>query len=652
MIKLFDSSEKSFTTNGICFLNEATKCEVDEELNGQFELSLSYPADEKWAKYLTHNSIIFCKPNPYDDPEPFRIYSVEKNMGRSINVSARHVSYQLSFIPVLPHVSEKLTSALDALTYEAIENVPFIFTSDFDCEGALYVDSPRSIRSVLGEGEDSIISVYGGELEFSRFTVRLLKHRGENRGVTFWYGKDLLDFTQEMTIANTVTSIFPYYLKEESITVEGQNYRVLVSVYLSEKVLRSSNSSNFPFPRTVPVDLTSEFPDHAPTEDQLRRKAMAYMDAHKIGVPEVSLTVKYADLRKTEEYKAHPITQPVKLGDTVSVVFKDLNVTSSGRITGTKYDAINDTYISVNIGDEQHTLAGTINSNAITAKNAAKNVSKQVANANHAAYVRNQQTIKLVEEEIKQTSAAIRGANGGYILLNVGSDNQPFELLALDNPDVTKAKHVIRLNKKGLAFSKTGYDGNFTAAITIDGTIDGTKANIINLDAGSIKTGVIKDHYGNTTIDLDNGGISTKVLILDSDRLKIKENGTIRTTRKGGGMDNFDSFLEIAGAYLQMGVLSHSEGGSAPDDYNENYFTAGATDGTETDGKKNSAFNLQSHGITFDIDYIDVTKNRRYIGATQTSGDQTLPLRGQSGSIVVNGITLTFVNGIMVSGLS
>ena len=50
MITLHESTEMSFTTNGLGALSDAITCEVTEERNGEFELEMEYPVTGKRYK--------------------------------------------------------------------------------------------------------------------------------------------------------------------------------------------------------------------------------------------------------------------------------------------------------------------------------------------------------------------------------------------------------------------------------------------------------------------------------------------------------------------------------------------------------------------------------------------------------------------------
>lgn len=232
MIRLFPSNATDFTTNGLGYLPDATECTVTEERNGAFELEMKYPVSGKRYSDILLRSIIVAKPNPYDDPQPFRIYEISRPMKGLVTVKAAHISYDMNGIPVDPCsvVNGSITAALEALKASTIVPCPFILWTDKTTSNATFeVSSPTGLRACLGGSEGSILDVFKGEYKFDKYMVRLYSERGTNRGVSIRYGKNLTDLTQDENCENVYTGVHGFWSGE----VDGSN----VVVYTSPLVI-------------------------------------------------------------------------------------------------------------------------------------------------------------------------------------------------------------------------------------------------------------------------------------------------------------------------------------------------------------------------------------------------------------------------------
>ena len=81
---------------GIGALTDCLSCEVKEERNGSYELTLVYASKGIHAEEIQPNRVIKAKPNYNDNPQLFRIYKVGKEMNGRFEVNAQHISYDLS----------------------------------------------------------------------------------------------------------------------------------------------------------------------------------------------------------------------------------------------------------------------------------------------------------------------------------------------------------------------------------------------------------------------------------------------------------------------------------------------------------------------------------------------------------------------------
>ena len=472
--RLYPENETNFESNGLGPLSDALACTVEENRNGAFELSMEYPVTGVLFDELKHGSIIFAPPNDSSEPQPFRVYGKSTPLSGVVTVRAKHISYQLSHIPVSPFTAGSCAAALQGLKTNAVEPCPFDFWTDKETVATFTVTEPASARSLLGGVAGSVLDVYGGEYEFDRYTVKLHKARGTDSGVVIAYGKNLVDIDQEESIENTITGVYPYYKDTDGNVLE-----------LPEKVVSSASAHNFPYPRTVPLDCSQEWQE-APSVEQLRAYASAYVEKEGIGVPAVSLKVSFVPLWQTEEYKAIAPAERLNLCDIATVRFEKLGVNARAKVVQTVYDVLAGRYESITLGEASTNLADTIvaQDKAINAKADTSDLEAAAANA----------------------SAWITGNKGGYVVLRRNADGQPYELLIMDKPTIEEATKVWRFNKSGLGYSSTGYNGTYGLAMTQDGQIVADYITTGTLSANLLRAGVLQDKTGKVfKLDLDAG---------------------------------------------------------------------------------------------------------------------------------------------------
>ena len=129
---LFAPSATSFTTNGLGRLADSNKCTVIEELNGQYELELTYPKEGRLFSSLGYSSIIVAKPFQNGKLQPFRVYKISKPMKNLVTAYARHITYQLNFIPCSPFSGQTAKQVMQNIPTATAEYCPFTFTTDID----------------------------------------------------------------------------------------------------------------------------------------------------------------------------------------------------------------------------------------------------------------------------------------------------------------------------------------------------------------------------------------------------------------------------------------------------------------------------------------------------------------------------------------
>ena len=345
MIILYEYTETAFTNNGLGCLNDATSCSVKETLNGEYELEMEYPVNGIHYSDIQLRRIILAKPNSYDQTQPFRIYSISKPIGGLVTVNAEHISYDMSGLPVrgaVEHYAWYVNDVFDHINNNSVYPCPFTFSSDITEEKkSISLSKPRSVKAFLGTDE-GLLSLFGGEWEFDRYNAILHKERGQNRGVSIEYGKNLTDVTQDEACSEMYTAVYPYYYQED----DGLQR-------LDDDVVKILDT---PYKNVYVLDLSSEF-DEMPTQDQLRTKTQEYIKENKLDEPKVSLKVSF--IKNPEVIEA---LQDVRLGDTVGVKFIKIGVDTTSRCINYDFNVLTEQYNSIELGEPTKTIVDTMTS--------------------------------------------------------------------------------------------------------------------------------------------------------------------------------------------------------------------------------------------------------------------------------------------------
>lgn len=295
-----ENNDSIFSGLGVGKITDCLSCTVTEERNGEFELEMEYPVTGIRYSDLGIRMIIVAPPNPYDAPQPFRIYSITKAYDGVVTVHAQHISYDLSdsVVKSASVENDNLNPANIYSTAKSAALIPskFFFSTDLtvddsmeDSEGKKLtkwvLKGPKSLKNILlGSGEDSILTNYVGETDtgeepefkFNNFSIQLLKKRGENRNVTIRYGKNMTSFSQEETLEKIYTHVYPFYYASSLTYYEGgygngaehtvEDFALDLSAYEGSSYvsfpfidtgLRDVNGNPFAFKHILPLDTSS-----------------------------------------------------------------------------------------------------------------------------------------------------------------------------------------------------------------------------------------------------------------------------------------------------------------------------------------------------------------------------------------------------------
>lgn len=366
---------------GLGVLSDATSCTVTEQLNGEYELELTYPIDGQHFGLIGAGKIIAAQ--PYRNAprvQPFRIYAESRPLDGEVTFYARHISYDALGVPVRPFVAASAAAALVTLTQSVVIQCPFTFATNIESTENFALERPAKLQSVLlGTGEGSLTATYGGELVRDGYSIQLLQQRGTDRGARIIYGRNLIDLTQEKSIEEMYDAVYPYYVNSSS--EEGEQAGV---TELADALVLISAESAADAKNVCMLDLSNDF-DETPSAEQMQQAAADYIDKNGLDKPKVSLSVKYVDLSRTQEYADMVNLDHIELGDTVTVQYARLGVDVKARVTALTYDVLRDVYDSLTVGDAQENLSGIIAQNKADSAGTASSLRKLGIKADEAA---------------------------------------------------------------------------------------------------------------------------------------------------------------------------------------------------------------------------------------------------------------------------
>lgn len=338
---------------GLGTLTDATACKVTEVLNGEYELELTYPMTGEHFSELQTGRIIVAR--PYRNAaalQPFEIYDESRAIGGQVTFYAQHISYKALGVPIRPVTAQNAQAAVSLVASNAVISCPFTLTTDMTAAGTFAMEKPATLQNVLLGSSDSLVSVYGGDVLRDGYSIQLLEHRGTNRGARIVYGRNLTDLTQEKSIAEMYDSVYPFFVE----TDENENTRL---VELADTLVLITAPNKASAKKVYMLDLSSEF-DETPNQAQMLQATNDYIAKNSLDKPKVSLSLKYVDLSRTQEYADLKNLDHIELGDDVTVQFEALGVDVTARVSKIVYDCLLDANESIDVGDVRTNVVDAI----------------------------------------------------------------------------------------------------------------------------------------------------------------------------------------------------------------------------------------------------------------------------------------------------
>lgn len=490
---LYDSTEVSFTSNGLGRLADCISCTVTEERNGIYECQFLYPITGELYPEIQEGRIIGVIHDDAHDIQPFDIYSRSAPLNGVVTFYAHHISYRLGNIILKPMTASSCAAALNEIPDNTYTECPFTFWTDKSVSTTWKNEVPNPVKAILGGQQGSILDVYGkGEYEWDGWTVKLYVNRGVDNGVSIRYGVNLTDLKHNIDISGAYTAAVPFWKSTEDdtvITLDDGFVKVSVPQLVpwtddngdeivddQGRVIYANVEDAGTLLKLTVMDLSDAF-EEQPTQAQLRSEAMRRLTNSEAWLPDENIKVSFVDLSHTEEYKAVAALQRVRLCDRVSVYCGPLGVSAvSMQVIKVTFNVLTERYDEIELGKARTSFADTL----------MKGVSDAVADLPTAAKVKS-----MLETAVDNATSQITGAKGGHVRFVYDANGEMQEILIMDTDNINTAVKVWRWNSGGLGFSSHGYAGPYETAITADGHFVADFITVGELTANIIKSGIL-----------------------------------------------------------------------------------------------------------------------------------------------------------------
>lgn len=360
MIEVYKSTNTNFDFNGDMVLKPSL-CDLEVELNGMIEVTLEHPYDKlgRW-KYIEEDNIIRVPYPGKQEGQLFYIYDKDKGM-TGVKCKARHIFFDLAS-EVLVDCRPTNCNGKEALR-KMLAGTGFTGHSDIvSINTAHYIRKHIANEALISDDENSFINKWGGELDVDNFNVYINNRTGGEYGVTFKYGRDLINLNENSNIDSIITRVIPV----------GFNGITIPETYVESALIDKY--------RKVKTDVVKfdyikvkESPEDEEGYDTLEEAQEALREAAKElfndGLDKLlyQLDLEVTKLENTLKYEDYKDILTTGLGDTVGVEHIDIGIDIKTRVIKFTYDCIKEKYKSITIGnyiendiDRQNSVESTL----------------------------------------------------------------------------------------------------------------------------------------------------------------------------------------------------------------------------------------------------------------------------------------------------
>lgn len=468
MIQIYTNGNENYTKNGD-YVIFPESCVLLMELNGPWTVELHHPRTKKG---LIAEEDVLKVPTPYGD-KLFRIYEVTKDpMGitayaRPIFLDAAHEVFITSKKPRTKTPQQVMDALMSGTRYSGQSNIERATSANFECKNL--------IACISGDDANSILNRWGGEILYDDYKIIINDRIGGDYGAQAIGGLNIAEIEETISMDEIVTRIYPKAYNGYTLTgtkyVDSPLINAYRIVYAKEIVYDDVKLQS---------DCQEEeqgFATLSELREELIRRAQDDF-AEGIDKPTIEMNINMIDLARRKEYRAFTDLEKVRLGDTVHVNHRKLDIKLTARAISLEYDCVRKKNGNVVLGSYQYRYFQNLDYVAGMMQNIIRTDGSVMAD-------RVSGIINLATTQLQaQRDVTNRMEYRSILFEDLDSDSPLYGALAIGTQGIEIAK----------TRTADGQGWEWTTAITCNGVI-----------ADSVLTGLLSDKNAQNYWNLDTG---------------------------------------------------------------------------------------------------------------------------------------------------
>lgn len=377
-------------------LVDCLDCYIDDEVNGKYELTITYPLHGRNADRIKVDTYILAYYSASwagDKQQFFHVYKIEKRSGGTMTIYAEHMSYILESVLLTLNQSSAAYSAQEFLQGKSTDGETTLFTclsgSDIFTEFFPTYDkiedskirwnlksnqtkiaytfpksAPYSYMSYLHGQDGSILDKFGGFYVYDNYNIHLVElpiseSAMQGRQLVLRLGHNASEMSYDIDVSDVVGTVYGYaYDSDKDVLL------------VSDAVQVPNISTAFKSPQTAYVDVSEQAQsllDTVKSLDSTGTYTLSSININKAtenyvkarvndgtyGLMPENIEVTYQALSETE-------AEDIKIRRPVTVKMSEYGLTMSTYVQSLHYDVLRERVETFQIGKKQRKIADYI----------------------------------------------------------------------------------------------------------------------------------------------------------------------------------------------------------------------------------------------------------------------------------------------------